>query len=185
METSATKLSPLVPFSHSYWVIPGRLLAGPYPGSPKPEEAEPRVSNLVDCGIRHVINLMQPDEVNHQGQPFVPYLDLLNRFAARNGVSVDMHRYPIKDGSIPTRAMMKQILDEIDAQLAARCPVYVHCWGGKGRTGTVIGCYLLRHRLATPESVIQKLDQLREDIRPYQIVPETEEQRDFVRAWSE
>ncbi|MBA3406233.1 MAG: dual specificity protein phosphatase family protein [Gemmatimonadaceae bacterium] len=23
--------------------------------------------------------------------------------------------------------------------------IYVHCWGGVGRTGTVVGCYIVRH----------------------------------------
>jgi protein-tyrosine phosphatase len=81
--------------------------------------------------------------------------------------------------------MMKQILDEIDAQLAAGRPVYVHCWGGKGRTGTVIGCYLIRHHLATRDTVFDRIAWLRRDIRPYQISPETEEQYEFVRSWCE
>ncbi|RPJ44684.1 MAG: protein phosphatase [Chloroflexi bacterium] len=185
METSSTALLAFVPFPHSYWVIPGRLLAGPYPGALRVESAEPRLSNLVDCGIRYVINLMETNEVNHQGQAFVPYIETLNRFAARNGTKVRMKRYPIRDGSVPTPAIMKQILDDIDAQMASGCPVYVHCWGGKGRTGSVIGCFLVRHNLATHETVIQRLDHLRRNIRPYQIVPESEEQRAFVRAWAE
>jgi len=36
---------------------------------------------------------------------------------------------------------MHEILDTIDAALSAKRIVYVHCWGGVGRTGTVIGCH--------------------------------------------
>ena len=32
--------------------------------------------------------------------------------------------------------------------------------------------------------LLRHLDHLRRDIQPYRMVPETEEQRDFVRAWS-
>jgi hypothetical protein len=185
METSSMNLSHRLPFPHSYWVVPGLLLAGPYPGAMQLEAAEPRLSNLVDCGIQCVINLMQDNEVNHQGQAFLPYVEPLSRFASRYGAALSVKRHPIPDGWIPNPALMKQILDEIDSRLAAGCPVYVHCWGGKGRTGTVIGCYLIRHQRATRETVIDLLDQLRRDIRPYEVVPETEKQREFVRSWEE
>jgi protein-tyrosine phosphatase len=36
--------------------------------------------------------------------------------------------------------LMTTILDAIDESMTAGKPVYVHCWGGMGRTGTVIGC---------------------------------------------
>lgn len=32
--------------------------------------------------------------------------------------------------------------------LAAGQTVYVHCYGGIGRTGTVVGCWLVRHGLS-------------------------------------
>jgi protein tyrosine phosphatase len=172
-----------IPFPQSYWVVPGFLLAGPYPGALQVEAAEPRLSNLVDCGIRHVINLMETNEVNHKGQAFAPYIELMNKYAVRKGAVVHMNRFPVQDMSIPTQAMMKLILDEIDAQMTAGCPVYVHCWGGKGRTGTVIGCYLIRHNLATWDTVLDQIIQLRRDILPSRRSPETEEQRDFVRSW--
>ena len=37
------------------------------------------------------------------------------------------------------------MLDTIDQALAAGHTMYVHCWGGVGRTGTVVGCHLVRH----------------------------------------
>ena len=45
---------------------------------------------------------------------------------------------------LPTAGQVMQILDDIDATRAHCGAVYVHCWGGVGRTGTlVIGCWLL------------------------------------------
>ena len=35
--------------------------------------------------------------------------------------------------------LMTAILNAIDESMTAGKPVYVHCWGGAGRTGTVIG----------------------------------------------
>ena len=35
----------------------------------------------------------------------------------------------------------------VDDALGEGRTVYVHCWGGIGRTGTVVGCWLVRHGL--------------------------------------
>ncbi|WP_188406321.1 protein-tyrosine phosphatase family protein [Psychroflexus salis] len=39
--------------------------------------------------------------------------------------------------------------------------VYVHCWGGVGKTGTVIGCFLLEQQMATTENIIQTIEYLK------------------------
>lgn len=176
---------PPLPFPQSYWVVPGKLMAGEYPGSLLPEQAEQRLTAMVHCGIRHVINLMEDNEVNHDGLPFIPYIGRMRELVAERGEQVGWARYAIRDGGIPTCWLMVQILDEIDQAIAAGRPVYVHCWGGKGRTGTVVGCYLMRNRLAAPETVLDCITRLRENIRPRQASPETEEQCAFVRLWRE
>jgi predicted protein tyrosine phosphatase len=160
-------------------------MAGQYPGAPQPDEAGRRIAALCACGVRHVINLMEAEEVNYQGQPFAPYIEQMRALALKSGGMVGWSRYAIRDGSIPTQAVMEQILDEIDSATAQDRTVYVHCWGGKGRTGTVVGCYLIRHNLATPQSALETITRLRSAIRPYQPSPETEEQRAFVRSWKE
>lgn len=181
MESAITQL----PFPQSYWVVPGKLLAGQYPGAPQPDEARRRIAALCACGIRQVINLMEADEVNDQGQPFAPYMEQVYAFAAERGEQAGWSRHAIRDGGVPTQAMMRKILDAIDGAIGQGRTVYVHCWGGKGRTGTVVGCYLIRHNLAAPETALETIIRLRESIRPFQASPETEEQRAFVRAWQE
>ncbi|HOG46265.1 MAG TPA: protein phosphatase [Anaerolineae bacterium] len=173
------------PFDRSYWVVPGRFLAGYFPGDKDRAAAEAKLRRLLDCGIRCIINLMREYELDDDGLPFAPYDGEFRRLAAERGVAVTCLRMPIRDLHIPTRETMRQILDAVDECIAAGRPVYVHCWGGVGRTGTVVGCWLARHGLATGDAVLTRIDQLRQgDVgRRARPSPETEVQRQFVRSW--
>ena len=175
---------PSVPFDRSYWVVPGRLLAGCYPGDLDSATAQGKVQGICDAGIRHIVNLMEETETNWDGEPFAEYWEELGRRAGRMRVDVVWVRMPIRDRAIPSREHMAGILDEIDGSIAAGRPVYVHCWGGKGRTGTVVGCYLARHAFASGERVLGMIRELRVNIPGGgHDSPETDEQREMVCSW--
>jgi hypothetical protein len=163
--------------------MPGLLLAGAYPGHPDSEERERKVRALVDAGMRTFVNLMEEHETNYAGMPFVPYHDV----AAKLCPNVTCVRYPIRDLCTPTMPQMVSILDAIDNSMMATRPTYVHCWGGVGRTGTVIGCWLLRHGLAEPSNVLKVLMTLRQQDqeRRNRMSPESSEQQSFVKHWPE
>jgi hypothetical protein len=175
-----------VPFPRSYWVIPGKLLAGCYPGAKDPRDATAKLTALIDSGIRHVINLMEPDERDSSGHLFVPYDAVMESIAARMKVSVTFDQLSIKDLSIPSEHHMTRILNQIDLCIKHGKPVYVHCWGGIGRTGTVVGCYLVRHGLASGKNVLAMIRDLRKDTEDSdRRSPETGEQREMVMEWME
>jgi hypothetical protein len=148
-----------VPFPRSYWVIPDKLLAGFYPGAKDPKEAAAKLTALINSGIRHVINLMEPDERDFTGQRFIPYDDMMKSIAAKMRISVTFDQLPIKDLSVPTEGHMTRILNQIDLCIKHGKSVYVHCLGGIGRTGTVVGCYLVRHGLATGKNFLDIIKQ--------------------------
>ena len=176
----------LVPFSRSYWVIPGKLLAGYYPGAEDPKEATIKLTALINSGIRHFISLMEPDETDSSGHRFVPYADLMESIAARMKVSVTFDQLSIKDLSIPTEHHMTRILNQIDLCIKHGKPTYVHCWGGIGRTGTVVGCYLVRHGLVTGKNVLDMIRDLRRDTEDSgRVSPEMRKQREMVVGWRE
>lgn len=172
-----------IPFDRSYWVTPGRFLAGYYPGDRQREMIKKKMASLLACGIRCIINLMEPDEQDHNGFPFVDYVPVLKKITDR-GSPVACHRMPIRDLGIPSRDFMVKILDRIDGALKENRPVYVHCWGGRGRTGTVVGCWLARHSIAEGESALEKIKELRRtDAKAHWPSPEMSEQIRMVLSW--
>lgn len=174
-----------VPFPRSYWVRPGLLLAGAYPGNLDKPRADEKLTALLKSGIRVVVNLMKPDETNWNGAPFSPYAERLAELAAGQGLQVSVIRRPIRDQGIPDVKQMRDILDDIDRSMNANVPLYVHCWGGKGRTGTVVGCHLVRHAIATGNDALEMIADLRRnDPKAHEPAPENKLQCDFVRRWA-
>jgi len=89
--------------NRSYWVVPGKLLAGCYPGAADPAQVHHKLKELLDHGIRWVISLMEPTETNWNGKAFVSYEDKMKSIADDLGVEVFFNRMSIKDTYIPSR----------------------------------------------------------------------------------
>jgi protein-tyrosine phosphatase len=99
-------------------------------------------------------------------------------------VSVTYDRFSIQDLDIPTRTNMNQILDQIDLNIRNSKPVYVHCWGGRGRTGTVVGCWMVRHGVVSGSKVTEKIRYLRRNTSDsHKPSPETPPQVQMVETW--
>ncbi|MDT8896891.1 MAG: protein-tyrosine phosphatase family protein [Thermanaerothrix sp.] len=160
----------------AYWVIPDKFLAGEYPGDLDLNRAQQRLIALLDIGIREFIDLTWEGELE-------PYHNLLYQEAKKRNFEVGYTRYPIPDLGIPTRVTMRAILDHIDHVISNGKRLYVHCWGGVGRTGTVVGCYLVRHGLSGP-AALERLQILRrETAKWWRSSPETDEQRAMILSW--
>ncbi len=167
----------------SFWVIPGLLLAGPYPGSLKKDEAQRTLTELLQAGITTFIDLTEERETGVQGKPLYPYAPLLREIAAERGVDVSYLRFEVRDVSVPQLWQMEAIIAAIEIAIASDEAVYVHCLGGVGRTGTVLGCYAI-HSGASAEQALPELAELRRHTGRATISsPETTEQRDFVTNW--
>ncbi len=170
-----------LPFARSYWVVPGRLLGGFYPGDRDPTVSSDKVEALMDCGVSHIINLMEPNERDHAGRLFDPYHQSFLRLAIKRRQKVCLMNRSMRDLSVPTEEHMRATLDVIDSAMAAGGCVYVHCWGGRGRTGTVMGCWLARHGEREPLSALRLLTAHARGL--FGVVPETTAQKQFVMEW--
>ena len=170
------------PFPDSYWIIPDQFLAGAYPGYTKGGEdlTRRRVAALLEAGMDTFIDLTRPGES-------ASYVETLHAEAERYSKRVDYQPKPIEDKGLPSVGQMTAILDSIDAALSAGRKVYLHCLGGIGRTGTVVGCWLARHGL-TGEEALARLNGLyraSQQSRFFSRSPEMDAQLLFILDWKE
>lgn len=166
------------PIPDSYWVRLGRLLAGEYPRNKDDVTSRSKLRRLLEAGVTFFLDLTEEGEYGLK-----PYVSLLEQEAAALGCQMVHRRMPIPDGETPTSGGMTCILDTIDAALAEGHVVYVHCWGGIGRTGTVVGCYLVRHGMNSEEALTEIARLRRGTPDGWKPAPETEAQRQMVRTW--
>lgn len=157
------------PVPRSYWVRPGSFLAGEHPSHEDAGWARVRFERFRAAGVTAFVDLTEEGEL-------APYTGFLDGWATHR-------RFPIRDFCCPTADEMTAILDELDAALE-RDVVYLHCWGGSGRTGTVIGCWLVRHGMDCDDALATIAALRRETAYGQRPSPESDEQRAFVRAWA-
>ena len=200
------------PTVRSYWVVEGRFAAGGYPSKrgytgsgPIPE----KLDQLLDTGIDVFINLTQDYPGGTDGH--------MGHYDPGVGGRAEIVRCPVPDEHLPacplkgneaaeaarrmygneegsphcpndqSRAETRKILDRIDAALDGDQNVYVHCWGGSGRTGTIVGCWLRRRGLVDSDEVLERLQELRLGDREgwMKPTPNTPVQAEFIVNWEE
>ena len=161
------------PLPNSYWVTPGKLLGGEYPGGETEEDTQRRLRELW-TGRRGLLRES----------------DAAGRIAGLQHALPDGHLVlPSADpGSRPAggprTTCARSWLSLSSALAAGRC-VYVHCRMGIGRTGMVLGCQLVQQGL-TGEAALDELNRAWQKVRRarhWPSIPETREQRQYVASW--
>jgi hypothetical protein len=175
------------PIENAY-VVPGtRLVAGEYPGmawgTPRTMR-DVRLQAFLDAGVSAFLDL------THDDDPLDQYAPRLMELAAQAGVHAVHDSLSILDMDVCDDAHMTKVLNAIDARLAEGHGVYVHCWGGVGRTGMTIGCWLVRHGM-DGEAALELVRELFSTMSEQKLrrfgpngSPQTEEQREMVRRWT-
>ncbi|KAG8912098.1 hypothetical protein FRC00_005284, partial [Tulasnella sp. 408] len=161
------------PLPNSYWATP-TLLASERPGDSREHVALPRLSALLEVGITDLFDLTEEWES-------LPYFPILKRLVSEKGgqitkldpvtgnyanffqstisngegLLVRYARFPIRDGSVPSPEVLQSIMDALNTvQQQHDRRAVVHCWGGIGRTGTIVGCWLVYSGAVSDEEAL-------------------------------
>ena len=114
------------------WVLPGELA-----GMPAPMQSEADAAGLRALGVGAVVNLSSRDWPG----------DLLPR------AGLGYLHLPIVDFSPPTPKQVDLFVGFCDSNIQAGRPVVAHCIAGRGRTGTMIACYLVHRGKGAAEAI--------------------------------
>lgn len=118
-----------VPFTYT-WIEQGKILAGSIPQLPEDLEV------LKTQGIQTIISLTRRDIRTYPNM-----LEVSN---------FNFGQYAIPDGGIASDGVMlnaaEYLAQSFEHQPELRVPVYIHCRGGIGRTGTILLAYYVLHR---------------------------------------
>jgi protein tyrosine phosphatase len=128
------------------------------------------------AGVRHFIDLTEAGELE-------PYAELLTEDA---GSGTSYERIPIRDESVPEEPeTMAKIIAAIDRAMAEDGITYVHCWGGVGRTGLAVACWLQEPGRTPDQALTDLADKWRSCAKSQRRLrsPETAEQFRWVREW--
>lgn len=167
---------------NTYWIRKFRLLAGEYPGTPDIYQTREKVDRYLVAGINAFLDLTEEGEL-------ISYRSQLSQLTIQKGLSCIYRRMAIKDLSTPkSPKYMTEILDQIDQWLIEGRNVYVHCWGGVGRTGTVVGCHLIRNGFDGDGAIAQLSEywkQMSDDKQKrHPHTPETVDQFNYIRSFN-
>lgn len=150
----ATLGSPPYNFS---WVEPGRICASAWP------QTLANVTFLKSEGVGHIVTLSR--EKRPPG--------------GTTELGVQCHLIDVPEFLAPTMKQIDNFIGICDWSRSAGVAVCVHCRMGRGRTGTMLACYLVKFYNKTPQEAIAQIRQM----RPYSI--ETREQEYAVEDYYE
>ena len=162
-------MATLPPFA--YWVDPDKVLAGRYPTSAAD------IVTLLTCDVTCFLDLTTGVE---DLAPYEPHLQPAATHLGLPPNRIEYHRLSIADLGAPSRQGMIEILDLLDCKVAQGHRVYLHCHYGRGRTGTVVGCYLVRHGMTGADALRAIRLRRRHLDGPS---PESAAQERLVREW--
>lgn len=118
-----------------HWIVPDQLAGCPMPGIVAPLEYD--LSALRDVGVTILVNLTERE---------LPE-DILKQYGIKS------IQFKIEDRRAPPVMWIKMLLVQIDRLLTENEVLAIHCLAGLGRTGTILGAWLIKKGLTAEESL--------------------------------
>lgn len=138
-----------------------------------------RLRALLSIGVNAFVDLT-PD-----GEYGVPsYAGQLAEILPDSGLHCQVLNASVQDGTAPSPRQVRLVLDSIERWIADGRLVYVHCYAGIGRTGTICGCHLVRSGLSGTEA-LEELARRRVQAGLHPFAPETQAQRQLILDWKD
>lgn len=153
-------------------------MAGEYPGREDETDLRYKLRWLLEQGVTAWFDLTEAGELGLQ-----PYAEVLADEVKKLGKQTTHIRMAIPDFSTPSSEYMANILQMLDQLLENDQVIYLHCHGGKGRTGMTVGCYLVQHGLSGEAALAQIARWRKDNPDGEKPSPETEQQTQFVVNW--
>lgn len=147
------------PTPWSNWVIPSRVIAGAYPASLDDAETERILTLLLELGVNTFVclqaevNINTPEHAWRSGHGLRPYIKDAQKILSKahetqnpriTQQKIDFLHLPIIDGNVTTDSAMNRLVDDCCERVLKGEKLYIHCWGGHGRTGTLVAVMLGR-----------------------------------------
>lgn len=163
----------LKPIYNSY-AVTDWLYAGEYPGDKDSMKSREKICHLEMFGVTHIFDLTEEGEL-------LPYAQLLPD-------TMKHHRFPIVDQCVPhSIESVQNLVKEIESihKNEPETKIYIHCWGGVGRTGTIVGCFLASELGMTYEDTMQVFRHLWSECpkSKKRVSPENSMQFDFIKQY--
>jgi protein-tyrosine phosphatase len=155
------------PTPTSNWLIPNSILMGAYP---YPKLNYPQL--IMNCGIDTFIILQTPEEL----LKFIDY-----RYTFKN--NIEIYNVPIVDGNITTDEIVLETIKNLTILLQKGRKLYVHCYGGHGRTGTILTVLLCKSYNMKLQDALIYINKCHSDrlYKGYVQVPQTKIQREQIK----
>eukprot|EP00798_Chlamydomonas_sp_ICE-L_P002067 gene2067-18251_t len=147
------------PTSWSNWVIRGRVMAGAYPASLDDAETDQILTTLLELGVNTFVclqaevNIHCPESSWRNQRGLRPYIKDAQKLLGKahetanpkiQQQKIDFLHLPIIDGNVMTDNAMHKLAEDCIQRVLQGENLYIHCWGGHGRTGTLVSVMLGR-----------------------------------------
>ena len=188
---SKTKHKYFGPHIESNYIIPDVLIAGAYPADNDDYTTETNLCAILKAGVTCFVCLQSeyddsvPESTWRRRNAIRPYFKDVKRLVNGNATiesvrdtmstlpvteaDIEFIHLPIKDCNVTDDDKVWQLVLQLETRIRAGKKIYLHCWGGHGRTGTV-ACILLAKMYGTTAVEAMRYNNIVHMIRKQPIV---------------